>query len=112
MHIQRGSEVPWQGVTHNPEIRKRVFVGNGVVPKLTNFSQSVFTPGQRCEPHAHRDMFEVYLVEGGCGVLVIDGVEVELSEGDSAVVEPGENHSMQNRSENEDLRLIYFGIEL
>ena len=110
MHIYHGDDIPEEGVSHNPEIRKRVMVRKGVVPGLTNFSQSVFTPGQVCDAHAHPDMYEVYLVESGRGLIVIDGQQVPVRAGDCVVVEPGELHSMGNPDETDELRLTYFGI--
>jgi quercetin dioxygenase-like cupin family protein len=110
MQLYRRDDVPEEGVSHNPEIRKRVMVRNGSVPALTNFSQSVFEPGQTCDPHTHPDMFEIYLVEAGRGELVVEGETIELHPGDCAVVEPGEEHSMSNPEGAGELRLTYFGI--
>ncbi len=109
-HIHR-DDIPETGVSHDPEIRKRLFIPKGVVPKLTNFSQSVLKPGQICTAHTHPDMWEIYLVESGQGVLVLDGKEIPLVPGDCLLVDPGEEHSMQNRSADENLHLTYFGIE-
>lgn len=112
MKIVRAEQVPETGVSHNPEIRKRVLVSNGEVPKLTNFSQSVFAPGQVCHAHTHPDMYEIYLVSAGEGSITVDGEVVRLGVGDCLVVEPGEEHAMSNPSEQLDLHLTYFGIEL
>lgn len=109
-HINCDS-IPWTGVSHDPAIRKRLLVPNGVVPKLTNFSQSVLAPGQLCPAHTHPDMYEIYLVESGEGVLVLNGDDRPLRAGDCLVVAPGEQHSMQNRSADTPLHLTYFGIE-
>ena len=109
MQLYRREDVPDEGVSHNPEIRKRVMVRNGSVPALTNFSQSVFAPGQTTTAHTHADMHEVYLIESGRCALTIDGEELELGAGDCIVVEPGEEHSMGNPGDD-DLRLTYFGI--
>ncbi len=111
MQLTRSADTRWEGVTHDPEIRKRVFVRDGRVPKLTNFSESVLAPGQVCTEHTHPDMFEVYRVMAGTATLVVDGAEHELETGDCAVVEPGEAHSLGNRSA-EELHLVYFGLEV
>jgi mannose-6-phosphate isomerase-like protein (cupin superfamily) len=109
-HINR-DQIPESGVSHDAAIRKHLLIPNGVVPKLTNFSQSVLQPGQLCPAHSHPDMYEIYLVESGEGVIVLDGKDVPLRSGDCLVVKPGEEHSMQNRSAEVPLHLTYFGIE-
>jgi quercetin dioxygenase-like cupin family protein len=101
--------LPVEGVSHNPEIRKRVMLRSGAVPHLTNFSQSRFGPGQRAVAHAHADMFEVFFVEDGEGTILIDGAEHPLVPGVCAVVEPGEVHELRNHGPGE-LVLTYFGI--
>ena len=111
MRLINRSQIPDTGVSHDPMIRKKVFIEKGRIPKLTNFSQSIIRPGQHCPSHHHPDMWEVYLVESGNGKMIINGKEVLLCEGDCLIVDPGEDHSMQNPSSSEDLLLTYFGIE-
>jgi len=111
MRLINRSQIPDTGVSHDPLISKKVFIENGRIPKLTNFSQSRIKPGQYCPSHQHPDMWEVYLVESGKGEMILDGKEVPLSEGDCLIVDPGEDHSMQNSSSTVDLLLTYFGIE-
>ena len=105
------SDILETGVSHDPNIRKRVIINNGRIPKLTNFSQSVFKPGQFCPEHIHSDMWEVYLIQSGEGVITIEGKDLEVKQGDCVIVDPGENHSIQNRCKTHDLHLTYFGIE-
>ena len=105
------SQISETGVSHDNSIRKRVLIENGRIPKLTNFSQSRIKPGQFCPGHVHHDMWEVYLVESGHGKMILDGGEINLQPGDRLIIDPGEEHSMQNHSESDDLVLTYFGIE-
>jgi mannose-6-phosphate isomerase-like protein (cupin superfamily) len=111
MRLVNRSQIPETGVSHDLEIRKKVFIGKGRIPKLTNFTQSILKPGQSCPCHAHSDMWEVYLVESGEGRMVLNGEEIMLREGDCLIVDPGEEHSMQNCSSSKNLLLTYFGIE-
>ena len=111
MKLINRSQIPDTGVSHDPMIRKKVFIEKGRIPKLTNFSQSTIKPGQYCPAHQHPDMWEVYLVESGQGKMVLDGKEINLCEGDCLIVDPCEDHSMRNSSLTEDLKLTYFGIE-
>lgn len=102
-------EVPEEGVSHDPDIRKQVWIRNGEVPHLTNVSQSRFEPGQRCETHVHADMVEVFLVQAGRGTIVVDGQPHVLAPGVCVVVEPGEAHALANDGA-EPLVLTYFGL--
>ncbi len=102
-------DLPAEGVSHNPDILKRVLIGPGEVDHLTNFSQATFRPGQVTTPHVHPTMHEIYLVERGTGRLVIDDKRVNLSPGVCVVVEAGESHSVDNTG-SVDLVLTYFGI--
>ena len=111
MDLTNRSQIPETGVSHDSSIRKRVLIENGRIPKLTNFSQSTIKPGQRCPAHVHPDMWEVYLVEAGQGIMVLNGQKINLRPGDRLIVEPGEEHSVQNHSATDDLLLTYFGIE-
>ena len=103
------SKLAEESVSHNPDIKKKVMLRAGELPHLTNFSQASFAPGQTASAHAHRDMWEVFFVESGSGVIRIDAREYPLLPGDCAVVEPGEVHEVINDSDSE-LVLTYFGL--
>jgi mannose-6-phosphate isomerase-like protein (cupin superfamily) len=100
---------PETGVSHNPEIRKRVLLALGEVPHLTNFSQAVFEPGQICTPHAHESMVEVYYIMEGAGTITIDAIVHTLAKGACVAVDVGETHSVANTGV-ENLVVMYFGI--
>lgn len=102
-------ELPHEGVSHNPEIRKQVMLRHGELEHLTNFSQSRFRPGQVCAPHRHATMHEVYLVQQGTGTITIEGRAYRLAPGVCVAVEAGEEHSVANDGA-EVLVLTYFGI--
>jgi mannose-6-phosphate isomerase-like protein (cupin superfamily) len=101
-----------EAASHNPRIRKKVFVRNGEIPHLTGFSRAVFPPGSVTDTHTHPDMFEVFLVESGSGRLKGRGDgDVPLAGGQCVIVSPGEEHELENTGE-EDLVLVYLGIEV
>jgi len=105
----RLGDVAEEGVSHDPEVKKRVLLRNGTVPHVTTFAQSRFLPGQAATEHAHADMYEIFLVESGTGVVRIDGEEFPLEPGTCVVIEPGEWHSMACTGA-EPLVLTYFGV--
>ncbi len=105
------ADVPWEGVSHDPEIRKKVLLRKGDLPYLANFSQARFLPGQTAHAHTHDDMYEVFLVESGSGLITVDGEAHALEPGTCLAVEPGEMHEVHNPGPHE-LVLTYFGINL
>jgi mannose-6-phosphate isomerase-like protein (cupin superfamily) len=104
------SELAEQGVSHNPEIRKRVMIAPGELTGLTNFSQARFAPGQVAAGHAHADMTEVFFVVSGRGTMRVDGERFALTPGMCVAVEPGEVHEIESAADSE-LVLNYFGLK-
>ncbi|MEL6494656.1 MAG: cupin domain-containing protein [Cyanobacteria bacterium J06623_7] len=109
MKITHLHHLPLQGVSHNPEITKKVMVAPGDIPHLTNFSQATFAPGQEAIAHAHSDMYEVFFVNAGRGTMIIDGRNCDLTPGVCIAINPGESHEVINTG-TENLVLTYFGI--
>ena len=97
------------GVSHNEKIRKRVWVGNGVLKNMTNYSRAIFPPGEKAGSHLHDDMAEVFTCESGCGEIRVDDVGYVFTPGTTVVVDAGEVHEIIN-SGSEDLIVTYFGV--
>lgn len=110
MNIVLLADLPEEGVSHNPAIKKRVMLRRSQLPHLTNFSQSSIAPRQSVGAHAHTGMFEVFFVASGEGRIRIDDAEYGLRAGICVAVEPGEAHEITNTGAT-DLVLLYFGIE-
>jgi quercetin dioxygenase-like cupin family protein len=96
MKIARLDEIPAEGVSHDPEIRKRVLLRRGEVPHVTQLARATFEPGQVATGHAHADMWEIFVCESGCGRLTVGAETVGLRPGTCVVVEPGERHELAN----------------
>lgn len=103
------AQLPYETVSHNSAIQKKVLIRGGALPNLTNFAQAYFEPGQVAESHVHLDMNEVFFVLAGCGQILIDKICYPLSPGTCIVVEAGEAHEVRN-SGHEMLALSYFGL--
>jgi len=102
-------DITEQPVSHNPAIAKRVLIAAGEIPGLTNLSQAVLKHGQRADRHIHQEMYEVFIVRHGSGVIEVDEVRHPLQRDDCVVIEPGESHEISNPND-EDLVLLYFGL--
>jgi mannose-6-phosphate isomerase-like protein (cupin superfamily) len=103
-------DLPDEGVSHNPEIRKKVILRRGDVAHVTTLSQARLTPGQAVSLHTHRDLYEVFNVLSGTGATIIDGRQHRVEAGSCVVVEPGEAHTISNDGST-DLVLLYFAVE-
>lgn len=104
------TQIPGEGVSHDPAIRKQVIFRRGELPHIRNFSRAVLTPGQRAKAHSHEDMFEVFYVENGRGRLTVSDTTHLLEAGVSFYVSPHEMHEIANDSA-EDLVLLYFAVD-
>jgi quercetin dioxygenase-like cupin family protein len=109
MKIVNSASVPEVGISHNPDIKKKVFITNGNIPKLTTFGSATFKPGQFVDTHKHDTMFEVFYIQTGRARFTINNQEVELNPGDCLTIEPGETHSQINPYD-EDVTWLYFGV--
>lgn len=109
MKLVHLAQVPAEGVSHQPEIKKQVMVKNGEIPQLTGFSQAVFKPGQSCEKHQHPTMYEVYFVLEGEATLIVNSKKFKAVKNDCVTIKPGEPHSAANNSDR-DFVWIYFGL--
>ena len=96
-------------VSHNKNIEKKVILDRGAVPNLTNFSQAIFKPKQVAYAHSHSDMWEVFYVESGSGLMIVNEQEYQLQKGVCVMVEPNDRHEIINNSDD-DLVLNYFGV--
>lgn len=111
MKIRSLDNLPDEPNTHNPKITKKVLIKKGIVPKLTNFTQAIFPPGEIAPGHSHQDMFEIFFIEKGQGKIKINGMLHDLKEGDCVVVELEEVHELIN-SGAEELLVTYLGVEI
>ncbi len=103
------NELPREGVSHDPQITKQVLLRRGDLPHLTAFSRATLMPGQIAHEHQHCEMFEVFFVEAGMGLMKIGGEEHQIDAGVCILVEPGELHEIRNTGAA-DLVLNYFGV--
>ncbi len=98
-----------QPVSHNPKVRKKVWLNQHALPHLTQFAEARFPPGESAAAHRHEDLYEVFLVQSGSGRMQVEQQEIELHPGLCVTVEPGETHEIVNTG-TEPLIVRYFAI--
>lgn len=111
MKIINSADLPEVGVSHNPRIKKKVFLGRDEIKRLMVFGEATFKPGQSVELHAHEDMAEVFFILSGKARFKINGEEVIATPGTYILVEPKEMHSQDNPFD-EDVRWVYMGLQV
>lgn len=100
-----------EGVSHDPQLSKKVIIGDGEIPHLKKFAQARLAPGQMAREHSHDDFYEIFFIEAGKGAINIEGNEYLLSEGMCVICEPLEAHEIVNTGSNE-LIITYFGLKV
>lgn len=65
-----------------------------------------FAPGQSLPPHKHPGSKVVLHVHGGSGVMVIDGQEVSVADGDVLLVTGEEELAVRNTGEQDLVLLV------
>lgn len=57
------------GVTHNPDIKKRMMITAGEFGNIMSFGRAVFAPSQSTSAHVHPNRTEVFFILSGKGVF-------------------------------------------
>lgn len=105
------SDLPIQSVSHDPSIKKRVFVKKGQMGNITQIALATFLPGQVAPAHSHPDMYETFIVQSGIGTIEVDNTTFEVKVGDCVLVSPGESHEVKNTGE-EILEILNIAEEI
>ena len=108
-------KIPENGIsryrsTFNPatgEHIQYVLTGRETAGSVTRF-RWVDEPGGKITSHTHPGCSETFTILDGEAVLIVDGKEVTLQAGETAVVPPGAVHAEENRSGS----LIHGVVEL
>jgi mannose-6-phosphate isomerase-like protein (cupin superfamily) len=64
-----------------------------------SLAEATIAPGAATTAHYHRLTEELYLVREGRGLMLIDGEEREIGEGDCVLIPPGAMHKLHNIGE-------------
>jgi len=94
-------------VSHDPGIIRRMLFREDELPGSVRLSHAILAPGQRVTPHRHPDLYEIFYLLSGEGVLTVEGEASPIRAGSSFVIEPDEEHALVNTGEM-DMALLYF----
>jgi len=109
MIIRDLKKAAFSEVSHNSEVKKTELLKFCEIPNIAMFSQVKFEPGQSVTAHKHKDMYELFFVENGRGIIKINNEIFEVDAGVCLVAEPQEIHEIKNDSDS-FLIITYFGV--
>jgi quercetin dioxygenase-like cupin family protein len=109
MKITKVNDISEIGITHNPEIKKKVFLEKNEIPQVMTFGQATFLPGQMVEEHKHDTMYEVFYIQSGKAEFIINNKKILVEKDQVITIEPKELHS-QNNPFVEPVTWLYFGV--
>ncbi len=77
-------------------------VGKGAAVERLDYSvaRTVVPPNTKATQHYHDHTEELYVVTGGVGTIVVDGKSIDVSAGDTVLIEVGERHSAMSNSDS------------
>ncbi|MCC8191083.1 MAG: cupin domain-containing protein [Planctomycetes bacterium] len=70
------------------------------------FAIATLPPGASIGKHTHEGEYEIYQMLKGTATITDNGVEDTLAAGDCMVCYNGDNHSIENRT-NEDIQVLF-----
>jgi mannose-6-phosphate isomerase-like protein (cupin superfamily) len=101
-------ETPYEPVSHDPLIKKRV-IARGTLPCVKHVSHIILKPGNTVSKHAHHEEHEVFFCIRGIAIMTVNGEKVTITKGDLMFAEPGDSHSFDEIIE--ETELLYFLIK-
>jgi len=102
-------QIEKDSVGHAPGIIRQVLLGEDLLPGSVRLSHAIIHPGQAVEAHRHENLCEVFYLLSGTGLLIVDGNETRIGQGNCFMIEAGEEHALLNNGKD-DMCLLYFGL--
>lgn len=107
--IVHHNNINWTPLSHDPQIVKKVILGNGEAANITQLSRTRILPGQSTTPHTHKDMAEIYTIEIGTLSFTVNGTTSKVEGPASVLIMPGDLHALANNSD-QPIELLYIGV--
>jgi mannose-6-phosphate isomerase-like protein (cupin superfamily) len=74
-------------------------------PGFRYFHDDTLAPGASIGEHVHSGDEEIYVVDEGHGIMIVDGESIEISAGDICVTRDGHSHGIINSTDG-PMRLL------
>ena len=103
------ADLPEEGVSHDPQLLKKVMIRNGEVPHVKQLARLRMAGGDVAHAHAHAGEYEIVFVEAGEGIARVNDRKIRLGEGTCIVFDPRETHEIVNPGPAE-LVLLYVQV--
>ncbi len=75
--------------------------------KGAKFQIVKFLPHTSVEPHYHKKTIEIFYVQSGIGIIILNNKEFQCKPGDFFLCEPGDVHEFVNDTDEEFIILIF-----
>jgi quercetin dioxygenase-like cupin family protein len=111
MDVSTLTNLPFESVSHSPDIKKQVFLRHGGLGPITQFARAVFQPGDVAPGHSHQDMGEIFYVLSGTLTITVDGTTTTHGPGTCLTLQPNEDHELSNQTE-EDVAILTLGARM
>ncbi len=86
-------KTPYEPVSHDPLLKKKVLVKN-ILPLISTISHIMLKPGNIVTEHTHYNFFEVFYCISGKSIFSVKGKRISVEKGDLLFVEPHEPHAI------------------
>jgi quercetin dioxygenase-like cupin family protein len=100
-------ETPYEPVSHDPGLKKRVLT-RGTLPCVRHVSHIILQTVDSASEHAHTDDIEVIYCIRGEAEFLIEGEHISIRKGHLLFIESGEVHSIPRV--NKETELLYFRV--
>jgi mannose-6-phosphate isomerase-like protein (cupin superfamily) len=110
MKIFSLDETPYEPVSHDPHLKKKVLVKN-ILPTISTISHIILQPGNIVSEHIHYEFFEVFYCISGATIFSIKGERILIKDGHLLFVEPHEPHAISEVIRETELLYLHIPIE-
>lgn len=86
-------ETPYEPVSHDPRLKKKVLIKD-ILPSISTISHIILEPGNVVAEHTHYDFFEIFYCMSGSVIFSIKRSRIPIEKGSLLIIEPNEPHAI------------------
>ena len=103
-------DIPLEPVSHDPQLKKRVFAENPL-PYISAISHILLQTGDKASEHLHDSFYEIFYCIRGEIIFVINEISIPLKTGGLLIVEPHEPHAINEVIQETELLYLHVSAE-